>query len=496
MKILLVNPYVEQMHLELDYVDNFRPPLGLGYVAAAAERAGHQVEVLDGLLLRVEAERFKRILRDRRPDLVGISTYSPTRYECFRHAHMVKEVLPSAVVVCGGPHASAVPGDTLREVPEVDYVVRGEGEETFPELLHALDTGGDPSAVHSVSCRVDGQPYDAPDRPNIGALDAIPFPARHLLPTQKYRLRMPSTMLRSTTMLTSRGCPARCTFCTRDWLSRDTRFHSCERIIAELDELIHRYGFSSFIFQDDTFTLNKRRIFDMCAEIRRRAWKIQWLATTRVDCVTPELLAEMKSAGCKVVTFGVESANAETLKWLKKGFTFEKAKRAIDWARAAGLTVRCSYLVGIGHETEEDIRNSLAAARALDVDRMKANVGLSVYPGTPLYQMAIDAGVLPAAYSYARGYLDPERRYGNGETPRWYTDQVPLERVLQLRRETDVNVLFTRPTVKTYMHRARKFMTRFRRHPVRSALHVMQFAKAFAGGSGLRPPVPDFETSH
>lgn len=497
MKILLVNPYVEQMHRELDYVDNFRPPLGLGYVAASAERAGHEVEILDALVVGIKEDRFRQILAERRPDLVGISTYSPTRYECFRHARMVKDVLgPDCPVVTGGPHVSAVPDDTLREVPEVDYVVRGEGEDTFPELLAALEAGGDTSQIASLSSRQNGEIWNAPDRPNIAVLDSLPFPGRHLLPIKRYRTRMPSTQRRCTTLLTSRGCPARCTFCTRDWLSRDTRFHSAERIVAELEELIERYGFRSFIFQDDTFTLNRRRIFSLCEEIRRRKWKISWLATTRVDCVSLDLLKEMKASGCKVVTFGVESVNAETLKWLRKGFTYEKAKRGIQWAKEAGLIVRCSYLLGIGHETEDDVRHSIQMARQLNVHRMKANVGLSVYPGTPLYQMAIDAGVLSADYSYARGYEDKNNRYGNGETPRWYTDQIPLDQVLKLRKETDVNVLFTKPTASMVLHRARKFATRVRRHPIETSKHVLQFGKALVQGSRLRSPVPDFETSH
>lgn len=485
-KILLVNPFVERMHMELSYAENFRPPLGLAYCASVLEQEGYDVDILDALVLGVRFPKLRRILASTRPDVVGISSYSPTRYECFRTAAVVKEVLPQAVVIMGGPHVSAVAEDTLHEVPHVDHIVRGEGEYALLELLRTLESRGDPSQVGGVSTRVDGEIVEAPTRPNIPELDALPPPARNLLPMKSYRTRMPSTMHACTTTLTSRGCPARCTFCTRDWFSRDTRFHSAQYMVDEIEGVVSRWGIRGFIMQDDTFTLNKRRIFEFCDALTERKLDVRWLATTRVDCLNLDLLKAMKAAGCEVVTFGIESMNPETLKWLKKGFTVEKVRRAIDWCNEVGLVVRGSYLMGIGDETEEDIQRSASLARELKLDKLKANVGLSVYPGTPLYQMAIDSGILPPGYSYARGWQDPENRYGNGETPRWYTQHVPLERLLQLRRETEVNVLFTRPSVRSVAHKARKLVTRFRRHPAETTKQVANLARAVIAGSGLR----------
>jgi radical SAM superfamily enzyme YgiQ (UPF0313 family) len=370
MRVLLINPFVERMHLELSYAENFRPPLGLAYCAAVLERHGHEVEIVDALVRGIRFPELRRILAERRPDIVGVSTYSPTRYECFRTAKVVKETLGEhIVVVAGGPHVSAAVEDTLENVPHIDYVVRGEGEYPLLELVRALETGGDPLAVAGVSGRRDGRPYDAPAQANVADLDGLPRPARHLLPMSRYGTRMPSTMVKSTTILTSRGCPARCTFCTRDWFSRDTRFHSPAYMADEIEEVIGRYGFRGVIIQDDTFTLNKRRVFEFCDELRSRKMRFRWLATTRVDCINLDLLKSMKDAGCEVVTFGVESMNPRILKWLKKGFTVEKVRRAIDWAREAGLKVRCTYLLGIGDETEQDIQQSIRDARALPVDK-------------------------------------------------------------------------------------------------------------------------------
>jgi radical SAM superfamily enzyme YgiQ (UPF0313 family) len=264
----------------------------------------------------------------------------------------------------------------------------------------------------------------------------------------------------------------------------------------EIEEVIGRYGFRGVIIQDDTFTLNKRRVFEFCDEVRSRKMRFRWLATTRVDCINLDLLKSMKDAGCEVVTFGVESMNPRILKWLKKGFTVEKVRRAIDWAREAGLKVRCTYLLGIGDETEQDIQQSIRDARALPVDKLKANVGLSLYPGTPLYPMAIEAGVLAADYSYARGYEDPQKRYGNGETPRWYTPHVSHQRILELRRETEVNVLFTRPSLRNMTHRARKLVMRLQRHPKETLHQATRLARALAGGSGLRQQPPVSPTDH
>jgi len=491
MKVLLINPFVEKMHLELSYAENFRPPLGLAYCAAVLREHGHEVEILDALVLGVRFPKLRKLLAKKRPDVVGLSTYSPTRYECFRTARVVKQVLPEAVVVTGGPHVSAVPEDTLNEVPEVDYCVRGEGEEGLLELISVLVDGGDPSLVANVSGRRDdGTVFHACDRDNIQDLDALPHPARDLMPMRQYGTRMPSTMNLATTLLTSRGCPARCTFCTRDWFSRETRFHSPERMADEVEQIITDHGIRGIIFQDDTFTLNKRRIRAFCEEIQRRELKFDWLATTRVDCIKPDLLREMKAAGCKVLTFGAESMNPETLRWLKKGFNVDQVRQAVEWCNEIGLTVRCSYLIGVGEETEEQVMRSVRLARELKVSKLKANVGLSVYPGTPLYEQAMDAGILPRDYSYARGWEDPEKRYGNNETPRWYTPHVPVERLLKLRKETEVNILFTKPSLRTVAHRARKFARRFRRHPAETAKHVTQFAGSFLARSGLRPPKP------
>lgn len=491
MDVLLLNPFVERMHLELSYAENFRPPLGLAYLAASLERAERSVGIIDALVLGMRFPELRERLLEHRPRYVGISTYSPTRYECFRTARMVKETLgPDVVVIAGGPHVSSAAEDTLREVESIDYVVRGEGEEVLEELLDVLDAGGDVSAVRGVSFRRDGEVVDNPPQPNVARLDDLPLPARHLLPMHRYRTRMPSTMARATTVLTSRGCPARCTFCTRDWFSRDTRYHSPEFMFEEFREVEGRYGARGVIIQDDTFTLKKSRVSGFCELMRASGSKIQWLATTRVDCVNLELLKEMKASGCRVVTFGVESMNQATLDWLKKGINVHKIERAIRWANEAGLIVRVTYLLGIGDETEEQIQASVAAARELQVDKLKANVGLSIYPGTPSYQMAIDAGVVAADYSYARGYENPERRYGNGETPRWYTPHVSRDRLMQLRRETEANVLFTRPSLHELYHKGRKFCSRVRRHPVETARQVAGLGRALVGGSGLRAGAP------
>jgi anaerobic magnesium-protoporphyrin IX monomethyl ester cyclase len=487
MKVLLINPFVERMHRELAYAENFRPPLGLAYCAAVLEAAGHEVRILDALVLGMRGPALARELRGFGPELVGLSVYSPTRYEAFRTAALVRATLgPRVPVVVGGPHVSVTAEDTLRHVPAIDFVVVGEGEETLLELVQRLEAGEDPLGVAGLVGRDGEDLVEGPPRGNVERLDELPRPARHLLPMRRYGTRMPSTDLACTTLLSSRGCPARCTFCTRDWFSRQTRMHSPDYMLAEIEEVSARWGLRGFIFQDDTFTLNKRRIFELCEELRRRDLGVRWLATTRVDCLSRELMQAMKDAGCRVLTFGAESMNPETLRWLKKGFTVEQVRQAVAWAREVGLTVRCSYLVGIGEETEEDLRRSIREARALEVSKLKANVGLSVYPGTPLHPMAVEAGVLAADHSFAAGYEDESRRYGSGETPRWYTPHVPLERLLELRRETEVNLLFTRPSPRVVVHRARKFARRLRRDPGEALGQVARLGRAVLGGSGLR----------
>jgi radical SAM superfamily enzyme YgiQ (UPF0313 family) len=487
MRILLINPFVEQMHRELSLANNFRNPLGLASLAAVLEEKGFDVEILDALLLGVRFPKLRKHLLKTRPDVVGISTYTPTRYECFRTAAVVRDTLGDDVkIVFGGPHASAIPEDTLAEVASVDYIVRGEGEYTLLELAETLKSNGDPTQVLGVSGRANGGLFHAEDRPNIMELDELPMPARHKLPMNRYGTRMPSTMRRISTVLTSRGCPARCIFCTRDWMSRKPRYHSPARIADEVEEVIGKYNVDGIIFQDDTFTLNNRRVFEFCDEVARRKLKFKWLCTTRVDCVTKELLKAMKGAGLEVLTVGAESMLPETLKWLKKGFTVDQVRQTIQWANELKLIIRCTYLMGIGNESEEDVRKSAQLARELQVSKLKANVGLSIYPGTPVYGMSMEAGVLAKDYSFARGYEDPEKYYGNNETPRWYTAKVPLDRLLQLRKETEINILFTKLTPRTVAHRARKLAVNLRRHPIETCRRIGLFATSLVKGSGLR----------
>ncbi len=490
MKILLINPFVEQMHSELSYAENFRPPLGLLYVGAVLEKEGYEVRILDALMLGTRDDELRAYLLRESPQVVGLGVYTPTRYEGFRTAQLVRETLgPDVAIVVGGPHPSAVPEDTLQRVPSIDYVVSGEGEYPMLRLVQALESGGDPDTVAGVWTRVNGNPTLCTPQTNISTLDELPFPARHLLDMQKYGTRMPSTMDKCTTLLTSRGCPARCIFCTRDWFSRKTRMHSPEYMVAEIEEIFARHGKQGIIFQDDTFTLSKKRVHALCDLILEKGLEFEWLATTRVDCLDKELMIAMQAAGCKVLTFGAESMIQTTLDWLRKDFTTDQVRQAVDWANEIDLTVRCTYLLGVGEETEKDLMKSIAEARKLKVSKLKANVGLSIYPGTPAWPMAVEQGLLPEGFSYAEGWQDPENRYGNGETPRWYTPHVPLERILELRKETEVNVLFTRLSPRMLHNRFMKICRRMRRHPADTLQHMIQAGRMVLFGSKLRRSV-------
>ncbi len=486
-KVLLLNPFVLKMHGELSFAENFRPPLGLAYVGSALEAAGYEVEIHDALLLGTRFPRLRKLLRRSRPDAVGISVYTPTRFEAFLTAQLVRETLGASVpIIAGGPHVSAAPEDTLENVPAIDHVVAGEGERPLVELLEVLSGGGDPTSVAGVFSRRDGEVVCGSPRSVPIEIDEIPRPGRHLLPMKRYGTRMPSTMHSCTTVLTSRGCPARCLFCGRDWLSSEPRLHSPEYVVDEIEEVLGRWKTRAIIFQDDTFTMNKKRTREICELIRARGLRFKWLATTRVDCLSLELLREMKATGCEVITFGAESMNPKTLKWLRKGFTVEQVRRAVGWANELELIVRCSYLMGVGDERAEDLHRSVRLARELRVNKLKANVGLSIYPGTPVLPLAVEAGVLPADFSFAAGWRDPANRYGYGETPRWYTPHVPLERLKELRRETEVNALFTRSSFEVWRHRARKLVRRLRKHPGETTKHLARFGLAAVGGSRFR----------
>lgn len=379
------------------------PPLGLSYVAAALEKAGFKVEVLDNYLLKKSTDDIKQMVRNADPELVGITCSSASYPRCVETAKAVKEALPSCKVVVGGWHPSYMP-DSMLQHPEIDYVVIGEGERAMTELATCITKGGDDKVaaqIAGVAYRHEGKIVKTTQK-FIKDLDDIPFPARHLLPMRLYEQEIPYLKAKPfTTMNVVRGCPFNCVYCeTRRLWGQTCRAFSPQRVIDEIKHLVANYGTKGIYFVGDNFTINKKRTIELCELIKKSKLDIEWVCDTRADMISRNLLQAMKEAGCRTIWFGVESGSPRILEKINKGITNEQTIQAFKLCREVGIQIASSFMMGIPGETLEDMENTYKFAKKLDPDWAQFNIFIAV-PGSGLYDEVMQKGL----YDRVEGFL-------------------------------------------------------------------------------------------
>jgi radical SAM superfamily enzyme YgiQ (UPF0313 family) len=393
------------------------PPLGLLYIAAALERAGRRVAIVDAEAEALDARGFEARVRALRPRTVGLTGMTPMRERIAETAALVRPHCDR--IVLGGVHATRFREAALAEFPEIDALVVGEGEETAPALLDWWDRGGPlPSGVLAR-----GEPFV--ERPPPSDLDALPLPARHLVPNRAYRYLFQSAP-GFTTAVTSRGCPFRCTFCDKTVSGSGWRARSAASVVAELVEIRNRHGLGYVCFFDDNFTLRRKRVEAICDGILRAGLDIAWKCEARVDGITPDLARRMRRAGCRTVAFGIESGNPESLALLKKDQDLDQMAAAIRACRDASIETVAYVLVGIPGETPETTMRTLEFAVSSDVDFIQFST-LSPFPGTELWDEAIRQGWFRE--SSVRNPVDAERRRATVLPPGW--SERDLDRTLR-----------------------------------------------------------------
>lgn len=388
LKILLINPPQATRYPQ--------PPLGLALLAAVLEKDGYLVKILDLPALRFSEKSLPMIIRREKPDVVGITAMTPTISSAVSVAKKVKEGDSDITVVLGGAHATILPEETLQKSAEIDIIVRGEGEETTLELVKVLEE--DPSNINRVlgiTYRNGDSVKSNPLRPPILDLDTLPFPAFHLLPIGKYRLHPPFGR-RSPFMpiITSRGCPYRCIFCSKSVFGKKYRSNSSAYAVGEIRLLDEKFGVKEIKFYDDVFTLDRKRTIAICMQLKEQGIDIPWACETRVDLVDGELLGVMKDAGCYMIAYGVESGNQGILDSLRKGITLEQAIGAFKLTHDAGIETVAYFMIGSPGETPETIKDTIDFARKLDPDFVQFSM-TTPYPGTELYRLAVKEGYVP-----------------------------------------------------------------------------------------------------
>jgi len=376
MKVLLVNPPSVNIY---GVLGNRYPPLGLAYLAASLRERGYEVGILD---LDVD-QRTSLDLGGF--DVVGITSDTP-RYE--RALEIAKEAKDrGCIVVMGGYHVTFRDEGALSS-GYVDYVVRGEGEETFPALLDVLSGKGCPKEVGGISFEENGRFLRTPDAPPPQDLDSLPMPARDLLPMSKYHTLLQGRP--ATSLITSRGCPFNCYFCASSTFGGlRWRPRSPKSIVDEIEHLYREYGYRAFAFMDDNFTLSPRRVVAFIEELDRRGLDISWYCFSRVDTIVrnPELVTRMAEAGAVEVFLGLESGSQEALDSYGKRITVEQEREAIAILRCCGIKAYGSFIIGGIRETREMTEQTIRLARELDPWAVQFSI-LTPYPGTGLFEQA------------------------------------------------------------------------------------------------------------
>jgi len=384
MRVLFINtPYPLDEHP--------MPSLSLSYLSGVLQREGIEAEVLDLVTAHYSANKIREKLEEYQPQIVGTSCATMSYPTAARILKVCKRFDPGVVTIIGGPHVSFTAKETLECAPWIDIVVRGEGEETLMALVSALERGANLREVGGIAFREDGAVVLTEARPPIGDLDALPLPARQFLPLSKYRaLGVPASVI------TSRGCPFGCIFCSAPKMfGRRVRFRNPKLVVDEVEMLHKELGFQEIHFVDDTFTLNPRHVKDVCNEIMARNLHIDWHAYSRVDTINEDLLKIMREAGCYYICFGIESGSQQILNTIKKGITLDEAKRAVRLSAEAGMGMLLSFILGLPGETPETAHQTLALARELrDEYGVKFGVHLlAPLPGTEMYEKANEYGI-------------------------------------------------------------------------------------------------------
>jgi anaerobic magnesium-protoporphyrin IX monomethyl ester cyclase len=390
MKFAFISPGAnEELSLtEKSKVIGSWPPLGILYVATILrDQEGIEVAVLDQAAEGYSVEQAAKWVQRQNPDVLGFSALASSGKTAARIAEKVKETDPNITTVIGNYYATFNDQRILANYPQVDIVVRGEGEETTWELTQAIEKGHSLKRVQGLTFREKGKVVTTPDRPLIKDIDALPFPDRSLLEAEYH-----STLVgaigaprKFTTLLSSRGCPYHCKFCGCQKIVHGTwRPRSVEKTLEELQQLTSE-GYRQFLFVDDSFTINQKRIIELCKKIAEQKMDIEWICEGRVNHASHELMHYMVKAGCRIIYFGIESANQRILDYYQKQTTPQQSRKAVETARKAGMDIIVgSFIVGAPTETRQEIENTLRFALETPLDVPQYNI-LGIFPGMALW---------------------------------------------------------------------------------------------------------------
>ncbi len=402
MKVLFLNPPFT-IYGGLEGHGGSAAPLNLAYLMAyLREKRDDKILFLDAEAERLTYNQIEAYLEKNNPDVLAITVPTPAYDMALNCSRIAKKINPDIKIIVGGPHPTAMPLETIKE-KEIDFVVVGEGEITFYELINALDKGKKLRSVDGLVFKDHNLPIVNKERALIADIDSLPFPARDLMPLHLYfppPTKKVSGEKNNANIVGSRGCPYNCTYCiaTKIW-RRKYRPRTPKNIVDEIEECINKFGLREFNFHDELFTLIEKRVIDLCKEVQIRNLDISWVCMARVDKLTRNMLVEMKKAGCKKIVFGFESGSEKILKLMRKQANLDQARKAVKLVKEVGIDVGASFMFGHIGETKETMRQTLDFAKELNADTTGFLIA-SPYPGTDFFNMAKEKGYLREDYKW------------------------------------------------------------------------------------------------
>jgi anaerobic magnesium-protoporphyrin IX monomethyl ester cyclase len=398
MRVLLVEPPKTPWLMMGDVV---APPLGLAQLAGCLEQADIPVEILDANALDLDLQGLEGAIAQAMPDLIGMTVFTPYVPEVARAVVVARQAAPQAVIVLGGPHVTFTVEETLQTMPEVDVIVRGEGDQIIVDLVRALDAGNGLDGVPGISFRRDGHLVENPAPPPLDATK-LPMPAFHLMPMERYHFASLGGPF--ATVIASRGCPFQCTFCS-EWPFWRGGWRPCdpEVVIEQLDVLVNRYGRKNIWFGDDCFNVSGDHMAAICEGILQRGIDVNWYYQGRADLVVKhkELLPLIRRAGNRMVQLGIESSNDQQRDELNKQLRTETAEEAVGLLREHDIVCQAMIIVGLPSDSPRIFEEKVHFVNRLDVD-FPVFLIYTLFPGAPDYDKALAQGAIELPADYAR----------------------------------------------------------------------------------------------
>lgn len=430
------------------------PPLGVAWLAATLRENGFkEVRLIDSVVNKYSNERIIEELKKQNPAIIGLSFGTQNRFLAFDCANLIKKKFPKTPIVVGGPHPTLTAGDTLQNISDIDIVVRGEGEYSFLDLIKTIDKRGDLRTVKGISFRdKKGRVIHNPNREVIQSLDDLPMPARDLLPIDKYQQTIPLSDKICTSMITSRGCPYNCVYCsTSEQWGHKIRHRSAKNVVDEIEYLIKNYKLDGVGFFDDVFTMDKKRVIEICREILKRKLNIHWWCEARANTIDKELVKWMRKSGCEHISMAIESGSNRILRNIKKAITVEQGIEAAKIIKRAGIKLKAFFMHGLPGETYKDIKKTVFLSRYLEhklgVDEATQSLTI-VYPGTELEKLAKEMGALPKDFSWAE-YFEEKRSYPPLDTcknmPIFEQPDLTYEQIFQYVKKAKISYYLKNP---------------------------------------------------